>query len=156
MQEMRVQSLGQGRFSAEGNGNPLQYFCLENSMNRAWRATVRRVAKSRTQLSTAPPPPHLYSYTIGNQKVVSDHEIILEYSETNSIELECFIWWFIKPDSFVWFYESNSLPDSFLVCSPEQCSLLCIAYRSAEWTMWWLIFVSTWLGHGTLIFGQTF
>ena len=91
MQEMRVQSLGQGRFSAEGNGNPLQYFCLENSMNRAWRATVRRVAKSRTQLSTAPPPPHLYSYTIGNQKVVSDHEIILEYSETNSIELECFI-----------------------------------------------------------------
>ena len=35
-----------------GNGNPLQYSCLENSMDRgAWRATVHRVAKSQTQLS---------------------------------------------------------------------------------------------------------
>ena len=36
-----------------GNSNPLQYSCLENSMNRgAWQATVRRFAKSWTQLST--------------------------------------------------------------------------------------------------------
>ena len=35
-----------------GHGNPLQYSCLENSMDReAWWATVRRVAKSRTRLS---------------------------------------------------------------------------------------------------------
>ena len=33
----------------EGNGNPLQYSCLENPMNRgAWWATVHRVAKSQT------------------------------------------------------------------------------------------------------------
>ena len=33
----------------EGNGNPLQYSCLKNSMDRgAWWATVHRVAKSRT------------------------------------------------------------------------------------------------------------
>ena len=39
-------------FAGEGNGNPLQYSCLENSMVRgAWRATVHGVAKSRTQLS---------------------------------------------------------------------------------------------------------
>ena len=32
---------GSGRSPGEGNGNPLQYFCLENSMDRgAWRATV--------------------------------------------------------------------------------------------------------------------
>ena len=38
--------------NGEGNGNPLQYSCLENPMNRgAWRATVHRVAKSRTQLN---------------------------------------------------------------------------------------------------------
>ena len=38
-------------FSGEGNGNPLQYSCLENSMDRgAWQATVYGVAKSRTQL----------------------------------------------------------------------------------------------------------
>ena len=35
-----------------GNGNPLQYSCLESSMDRgAWRAIVHRVAKSRTHLS---------------------------------------------------------------------------------------------------------
>ena len=35
-----------------GNGNPLQYSCLENPMDRgAWQATVHGVAKSRTQLS---------------------------------------------------------------------------------------------------------
>ena len=35
----------------EGNGNPLQYSCLENPMNRgAWWATVHRVAKSQTRL----------------------------------------------------------------------------------------------------------
>ena len=41
-----------GRSSGEGNGNPLQYFCLENSMDgRTWCATVHGVAKSRTRLS---------------------------------------------------------------------------------------------------------
>ena len=34
------------------NGNPLQYYCLENPMDRgAWQATVHGVAKSRTRLS---------------------------------------------------------------------------------------------------------
>ena len=43
---------GLGRSPGEGNSNPLQYFCLENSMDRgAWRATVHGVAKSQTQLS---------------------------------------------------------------------------------------------------------
>ena len=36
-----------GRSTGEGNGNPLQYSCLENSMDRgAWQATVHGVAKS--------------------------------------------------------------------------------------------------------------
>ena len=36
----------------EGNGNPLQYSCLENSMDgRAWWAAAHGVTKSRTQLS---------------------------------------------------------------------------------------------------------
>ena len=43
---------GSGRSHGEGNDNPLQYFCLENSMDRgAWYATVHGVAKSQTQLS---------------------------------------------------------------------------------------------------------
>ena len=37
---------------SKGNGNPLQYSCLENPMDRgAWQATVHGVPKSRTQLS---------------------------------------------------------------------------------------------------------
>ena len=40
---------GLGRSPGEGNGNPLQYSCLENSMKRrAWQAIVHRVAKSQT------------------------------------------------------------------------------------------------------------
>ena len=42
---------GSGRSPGEGNGNPLHYSCLENSMGRgAWLATVHEVAKSRTWL----------------------------------------------------------------------------------------------------------
>ena len=37
----------------EGNGNPLQYSCLENSMDRgAWQAIVHGVAKNHTQRAT--------------------------------------------------------------------------------------------------------
>ena len=40
---------GSGRSPGEGNGNPLQYPCLENPMDRgAWWATVHGVAKSQT------------------------------------------------------------------------------------------------------------
>ena len=43
---------GMGRSLGVGNGNLLQYSCLENSMARGlWRATVHEVAKSWTQLS---------------------------------------------------------------------------------------------------------
>ena len=40
-----------GRSPGRGHGNPLQYSCLENPMNRgAWRATVQGAAKSQTRL----------------------------------------------------------------------------------------------------------
>ena len=40
------------RSPGEGNGNPLQYSCLENFMDReAWQATVHGVTMSQTQLS---------------------------------------------------------------------------------------------------------
>ena len=43
---------GSGRSPGEGNGNPLQYSCLENPMDGGtWWATVHGVAKSRTRLS---------------------------------------------------------------------------------------------------------
>ena len=40
---------GSGRFPGGGHGNPLQYSCLENPLDRgAWQAMVHRVAKSQT------------------------------------------------------------------------------------------------------------
>ena len=42
---------GLGRSPGGGHGNPLQYPCLESSMDRgAWKATVHGIAKSQTQL----------------------------------------------------------------------------------------------------------
>ena len=46
---------GSGRSPGEGNGNPCQYSCLENSMDRGtWQATVHGLAKSWTR------PKHTY------------------------------------------------------------------------------------------------
>ena len=52
IQETQVRSLRLEDPLGEGNGNPLQYSCLENSMDRGTlQATVHRVTKSWTQLS---------------------------------------------------------------------------------------------------------
>ena len=52
IQETRVQSLGSGRSPGVGNGNPLQYSCLENYMlGGAWRVTAHGITNSWTQLS---------------------------------------------------------------------------------------------------------
>ena len=46
---------GLGRSSGEGNGNPLQYYRLENPTDRgAWRATVHGIARVGHDLATKP------------------------------------------------------------------------------------------------------
>ena len=58
VQETRVRVLGWEYSPGEGNGNPLQYICLENPMDRgAWQATVHRVARVGHDLAAKPPPP---------------------------------------------------------------------------------------------------
>ena len=48
---------GLGRSPGEGHGNPLEYSCLENPMDRgAWQAAVHGVARVRHDLETKPPP----------------------------------------------------------------------------------------------------
>ena len=43
-------------YMGEGNGNPLQYFCLENPMDRgAWQVTVHGVARVGHDSATKPP-----------------------------------------------------------------------------------------------------
>ena len=52
---------GLGRLPGGGHGNPLQYICLDNSMDRgAWRAMVHRVAKSWTPLKQL--SMHIYTH----------------------------------------------------------------------------------------------
>ena len=63
---------GSRSFPEGGNGNPLQYSCLENPMDRgAWWATVQRTAKSQTRLST-------YAHTLHFSK-------LLQPSNTSSV-----------------------------------------------------------------------
>ena len=51
---------GLGRSPGEGNGNPLQYYCLRNPIDRgAWQALVHGVARVRHDLATKPPWPYL-------------------------------------------------------------------------------------------------
>ena len=60
---------GLGRTPGGGNGNPLQYAVLENSMDRgAWRAAVHVVSKSQTRLSTmtAMRVPTQHTHTLWN------------------------------------------------------------------------------------------
>ena len=60
MQETWVRSLGWEDPPGEGNGNPLQYSCLENPMDRgAWWATVHGVTKSETTQRL-----HLLTFTL--------------------------------------------------------------------------------------------
>ena len=49
VEEIQVRSLGWQDPLEKGNGNPLQYSCLKNPMDRkVWRATVQRVTESQT------------------------------------------------------------------------------------------------------------
>ena len=60
-----------GRSPGGGNGNPLQYSCLENSMDRrAWWAIVHRVSKSRTWLSDWA---HTHKYSYCRRNITKPH-----------------------------------------------------------------------------------
>ena len=58
---------GLGRSPGEVNGNPLEYSCLENSMDRgAWRATVHGITKIRTRLSD-----YTFTFTNSTCRIIS-------------------------------------------------------------------------------------
>ena len=63
---------GLGRSPGEGNGNPLQYSCLENPMDGgAWWITFHGVAKSRTRLSDFTMAVQILIGSVSQQSVIS-------------------------------------------------------------------------------------
>ena len=82
---------GSGRAPGIGNGNPLQYACLENSMDReVWWATVHGVAKSRTQLNTHNTHTQWVRFRFSSQWTQHFREIC---SESWPISLFTEVWW---------------------------------------------------------------
>ena len=84
---------GSGRSPGEGNVNPFQYSCLENSMDRgAWWATVHRVANSWTRHSTCFQVPELKSLnfpTVADQEFLKSYELtiifFIAYTQANTL-----------------------------------------------------------------------
>ena len=67
---------GNQRKFGEGNGNPLQYSCLENPMDGgAWKAAVHGVAKNRTRLSNFTFTFHLHAL----EKEMATHSSVLAW-----------------------------------------------------------------------------
>ena len=68
----------------EGNGNPFQYYCLENSMDRgAWWVIVRGVAKSQTQLSDR------YTHTYTQTHTHTPHEDVMRIKYNKNKSTQC-------------------------------------------------------------------
>ena len=71
---------GLGKSPGEGNGNPLQYSCLENPMDRgAWRATVHSIIWSQTQLKrlSTDLPKISVAFLADMDKIILHYQIIL-------------------------------------------------------------------------------
>ena len=66
-----------GRSPEGGHGNPLQYSCLENPVDRAWRTIVHGVTRVRHDLATKPPPPPPLNHR--KSKRISEKHILLLY-----------------------------------------------------------------------------
>ena len=92
---------GSGRSSGEGNGNPLQYSCLENPMDRgAWWATVHGAAKSWTWLKwlgmharTHDTLWHTFNFSLYLQMLLAQHWVLSFTAENTQEKWRCLLWW---------------------------------------------------------------
>ena len=75
---------GSGRSPGEGNGNQLQYSCLENPMDRGfWQATVHGVARVRHNLTAKPPP----LFNMRNNEFKTSKVVNLVFSRHRKVSL---------------------------------------------------------------------
>ena len=141
--EMWVQSLGQGlsprsgRSPNVGNGNPLQYSCLENSMERgAWRATVPGVSKSQTWLSDWTCT-HTHTHTDGYDLVKC-----VFYSTGESSQLELVKHFFLEHGCVgacgVWGTRGNLFHNGIVSVWPKQSDSNTIAEIYKTHATWFL------------------
>ena len=102
---------GSGRSPGEGNGNPLQYSCLENPLDgAAWQARVHGVTKSRTRLSD-------FSFTLYISLLLSDGSAFLKtclclISCCSSVQ--CIASFRQQPDISLLYYYTLALVDPWL------------------------------------------
>ena len=79
---------GPGRSPGEGNGNPLQYSCLGNLMDReAWRAIVHGVSRVRYDLVAKPPAPAHASMWNGFPKTSNTSSRSWKMLESDSLSM---------------------------------------------------------------------
>ena len=75
---------GSGRSPGRGNGNPLQYSCLENPMDRgAWQAIVHRVTKCQSQLKQISTQAPTYVEWINTKVLLCGTENHIQYLVIN-------------------------------------------------------------------------
>ena len=113
---------GLGRSLEEGNGNPLQYSCLENSKDSGpWQATVHRVAKSWTWLSN-------------NAFFFLSTNYWFSFCLLSLISGFRFSLWFLK--SVKWVHSHILWSANFQVCKFQSHFQVCKLYISFSFTSW--------------------
>ena len=98
-----------GRSPEKGNGNPLQYSCLGNSMYRAWRAIVHRVAKSWTWLK------QLSTHTYSQRNTAESAAVLLNHIVQHCLQLAMGMWlsphqWYVNRSDMCHFWGRGLLP----------------------------------------------
>ena len=127
---------GLGRSSGEGNGNPLEYSCLENPMDRGgWWATVHGVARVRCDVATTAPPPPLLICILAqsDQSKVWEKSLSLSLSLTSSPVCQALLcqW---STLSWVIFFSLHSLLGFWVyyVKKAHRFSVQCLLYKSCS------------------------
>ena len=117
-----------GRSLGGGNGNSLQYSCLQNSMDSgAWQATVHGVAKSWTQLST-------HSHSLSLPPICEEGMASSPYCRREAVALiqtsnrnpsswfQSFKWWHLYLNG----YSTSPLNGYSMVCVLSEILLYCL------------------------------
>ena len=115
---------GLGRSPGKGNGNPVQYSCLENSMDRgAWQATVHGVAKSCTWLIE-----HTCTHS---HPLIWQFDFNVFWCRFLGIHPSCYLLCFMNLNVFSFPYLGSVQPLFLQICFllPSAAPIMCIFVR---------------------------